>query len=65
MKLRSRWCGFFDEMIEHSFERLLRMMTNNLNLKIKIVSKLVSPNNLVIDKLVNRKINNKDAYHYF
>lgn len=59
------WCGFPDGMLEHSFERLPLMMTNHLNMEIKIVSKMESPNVFFIEKLVNSKINNKEAYHYF
>ena len=59
------WCGFPDGMLEHSFERLPLMMTNHLNMEIKIVSKTESSNIYLIEKLVNSKIKNKKDYHYF
>lgn len=59
------WCGFPDGMLEHSFERLPLMMTNHLNMEIKIVSKLDSSNISLIERLVNSKINNKKSYLYF
>ena len=59
------WCGFPDGMLEHSFERLPLMMTNHLNMEIKIVSKIDSPNISLVDTLVNSKIKNKEEYHYF
>jgi hypothetical protein len=65
METRLGWCGFPDGMLEHSFERLPLIMTNHLNMEIKIVSKLDSPNISLIERLVNSKINNKEAYHYF
>jgi hypothetical protein len=59
------WCGFPDGMLEHSFERLPLMMTNHLNMEIKILSKTESYNIFSIEKLVNSKIKNKKDYHYF
>jgi hypothetical protein len=59
------WCGFPDGMLEHSFERLPLMMTNHLNMEIKIVSKTESSNISLIEKLVNSKIKNKKDYYYF
>jgi hypothetical protein len=59
------WCGFPDGMLEHSFERLPLMMTNHLNMGIKIVSKTDSPSISFIEKLVNSKIKNKKDYLYF
>ena len=59
------WCGFPDGMLEHSFERLPLMMTNHLNMDIKIVSKTDSPNISLIEKLVNSKVKNKKDYFYF
>jgi hypothetical protein len=67
METKLGWNGYADGMLEHSFERLPILVTNNLNMEIKILSKNKSnANNLfMIEKLVNSKINSKNQYIYF
>jgi hypothetical protein len=65
METGQGWFGFPDGMLEHSFERLPLMMTNHLNMEIKIVAKKESPNISFIEKLVNLKIKNEKDYLYF
>lgn len=67
METKLGWDGYADAMIEHSFERLPLILTNHLNMEIKIVAKKIpKPNNLpIIEKLVNTKINCKSQYLYF
>ena len=62
METKLGWNGFCDGMLEHAFERLPIMITNKLNLKIKIVSKNYSKNILHIEKIVNSEIISKENY---